>query len=133
MSCSLSLASRCKHLLRIFLIAAGVCSGSAAQFGSSLRIATSVSVTVSPSKALFPVSISYSTHPNAQTSARLSTGLPRACSGLMYAAVPRMIPAAVARAVSVGECVTEGASRGRRHPLKSLRGRSRAASRARRA
>ena len=30
--------------------------------------------------------------PNAQMSARLSTGLPRACSGDIYAAVPRMTP-----------------------------------------
>ena len=48
--------------------------------------------TSSPSNARRPVSISKSTHPNAQMSARLSTGLPRACSGLMYAAVPRMSP-----------------------------------------
>ena len=40
-------------------------------------------VTVSPSKALRPVSISKSTQPNAQMSVRLSTGCPRACSGLM--------------------------------------------------
>ncbi len=38
-------------------------------------------------------------------SARLSTALPRACSGDMYAAVPRTTPACVAAAVSVGECV----------------------------
>ena len=58
-----------------------------------------------------PVSISKSTHPNAQTSARLSTGLPRACSGDMYAAVPRMIPAAcvIAGVVMVGDCDTFGA------------------------
>ena len=42
-----------------------------------------VSETVSPSNAPRPVSISYSTQPNAQTSLRLSTGFPRACSGLM--------------------------------------------------
>ena len=41
------------------------------------------------------MSISYSTQPNAQMSARLSTGLPRACSGLMYAAVPRICPTPV--------------------------------------
>ena len=40
-----------------------------------------------------PVSISNTTHPNAQMSVRLSTGFPRACSGLMYAAVPRITPA----------------------------------------
>ena len=39
-------------------------------------------------------------------SVRLSTGLPRACSGLMYAAVPRIIPACViAGVVIVGDCV----------------------------
>src|SRR5713226_6585069 len=38
-------------------------------------------------------------------SARLSTVLPRACSGLIYAAVPRITPARVGEMVSVGECV----------------------------
>jgi hypothetical protein len=42
-----------------------------------------VSLTVSPWKSRFPVSISYSTTPKAQMSARLSTGFPRACSGDM--------------------------------------------------
>ena len=37
-------------------------------------------------------------------SARLSTGLPRACSGAMYAAVPRIMPASVAAITIVGEC-----------------------------
>ena len=36
-------------------------------------------------------------------SARLSTALPRACSGDMYAAVPRIRPAAVLECASVGE------------------------------
>ena len=40
-------------------------------------------------------------------SLRLSAGLPRACSGLMYAAVPRMTPNCVsAGLVIVGDCVT---------------------------
>ena len=39
----------------------------------------------------------------AQMSARRSTCLPLACSGAMYAAVPRMMPSCVACAVSVGE------------------------------
>ena len=56
--------------------------------------------------ALRPVSISHSTTPNAQTSARLSAAEPVACSGDMYAAVPRIMPARVAPSVSVGECVT---------------------------
>ncbi len=67
-----------------------------------------MSLTVSPWNSRFPVSISKRTTPNAQTSALLSTGLPRACSGDMYAAVPRITPAAVARAVSVGECEISG-------------------------
>ena len=50
------------------------------------------------------MSISYSTTPKAQTSARLSTVRPRACSGDMYAAVPRMMPAAVPVWASVGDC-----------------------------
>ena len=58
----------------------------------------------------------HSTHPNAEMSVRLSTGLPRACSGDMYAAVPRITPAAVPRAVSVGEFEIEGVE----EPLASL-------------
>ena len=43
-------------------------------------------------------------------SARLSTVFPRACSGDMYAAVPRMTPACViAGDEIVGDCVTFGA------------------------
>ena len=41
--------------------------------------------------------------PNAHTSARLSTRLPFACSGLIYAAVPRITPTRVASLVSVGD------------------------------
>ena len=47
---------------------------------------------VAPGKGTRPVNISYSTQPNAQTSVRLSIGSPRACSGLMYAAVPAITP-----------------------------------------
>jgi hypothetical protein len=64
--------------------------------------APSVAKTVSPLKATSPVSNSYSTQPNAQMSARLSTALPRACSGLIYAALPRTTPARVPTAVTVG-------------------------------
>ena len=52
--------------------------------------------TVSPWNACRPVRHSYSTQPNDQMSERLSTARPRACSGLMYAAVPRITPALVA-------------------------------------
>ena len=62
---------------------AGVCAGRALQSGSRSRIAAIVSEIVSPRNAGRPVSISYNTQPNAQMSVRLSTGFPRACSGLM--------------------------------------------------
>ena len=51
--------------------------------GSVFSTAASVSETVAPSNRRFPVSISQSTTPKAQRSARLSTVVPRACSGLM--------------------------------------------------
>ncbi len=59
---------------------------------SRFKTSAIVSLTVSPANSVRPVSISYSTTPNAQMSDRLSTGRPRACSGAMYAAVPRMTP-----------------------------------------
>ena len=64
----------------------------------------------SPPNARRPVSISYNTQPNVQMSARLSTGFPRACSGLMYAAVPRNMPTPVIIAgdVIVGDCDNPG-------------------------
>jgi hypothetical protein len=52
--------------------------------------AAMMSVSVSPVNAGVPASISYNTHPNAQTSVRLSTGFPRACSGLMYLREPEV-------------------------------------------
>ncbi len=48
------------------------------------------------------MSISQSSTPKAQTSVRPSTGLPRACSGDMYAAVPMIMPTAEAGRASVG-------------------------------
>ena len=51
--------------------------------GSFIITAANVSDAVSPSKTRLPPSISSSTTPNAQMSARLSTGLPLACSGAM--------------------------------------------------
>src|SRR3974377_161096 len=66
-------------------------------------IDASVSVTVSPVNACFPVNISYSTHPNAQMSARRSTVLALACSGDMYAAVPSNTPCIVAMRLMVGD------------------------------
>ena len=90
---------RCRHSSTV-----GGSAGSAVQSGSDLMTSASVSDTSSPSKARRPVSSSNSTHPKAQMSARLSTGRPRACSGLMYAAVPSSIPIWVsAGLVMVGE------------------------------
>ena len=85
--------------------AAGVVAGNEVRrsFGSLEKIRPSVSATDSPSNARRPVSISCSTTPKAQMSARLSAGRPLACSGDMYAAVPRIMPICVARLVSVGE------------------------------
>jgi hypothetical protein len=61
------------------------------------------SVAVSPVNSRCPVSISYRMQPNDQTSARRSTGLPRACSGLMYPAVPKSTPRPVIACVRVGD------------------------------
>jgi hypothetical protein len=81
----------------------GVSGGSVSSGIESFNTDASTSETSLPVNARRPVSISKSTTPNAQTSARRSTGLPRACSGLMYAAVPRINPSSVAGLVIVGE------------------------------
>ncbi len=61
----------------------GVSVGSASRSGSSFTTAAMMSVTVSPAKSARPVSISHRSTPKAHTSPRLSTALPRACSGDM--------------------------------------------------
>ena len=81
-----------------------VSAGNRVQSGSLFSTAPRMSCTSSPSNAARPVSISYSTHPNAKMSVRLSTVRPFACSGDMYAAVPRITPAFVAAMLSVGDC-----------------------------
>ena len=78
-------------------------AGTACVIGLIAQNRASVSETVSPAKSCSPVSISYSTTPKAQMSARLSTAFPRACSGDMYAAVPRITPCMVAAPLIVGE------------------------------
>ena len=70
-------------------------AGNSVQSGSRLVMAPSTSADESPGNDRQPVSISYSTQPNAQISVRRSTGSPRACSGLMYATVPITAPSAV--------------------------------------
>ena len=62
---------------------AGVCGGSAFQSGSAFTTSANTSASVVPPNALCPVSISNTTQPYAQMSARLSTPVPRVCSGLM--------------------------------------------------
>ncbi len=57
--------------------------GSRSHSISRIITAAITSEAVSPVKARCPPSISYSTMPNAQMSARRSAGLPFACSGLM--------------------------------------------------
>src|SRR5215472_14159633 len=81
----------------------GVSAGRDFHAGSPPTTAAMVSVTVSRAKAAEPVNISKSTHPKAQMSVRLSASCPRACSGLMYAAVPRITPGIVLLAVVVGD------------------------------
>ncbi len=76
--------------------ARGTSADSDPQAGSDLMTSARMPVTSSPSNALRPVSISYTTAPSAHTSVRRSTGRPRACSGDMYAAVPTMTPIRVA-------------------------------------
>jgi hypothetical protein len=83
----------------------GTPAGSKRQFGSVLRTDANVSEIVSPVNRRWPASISKTTTPNAQISARLSAGRPLACSGLMYAALPRMRCAAVAAAPAAGDLI----------------------------
>ena len=73
----------------------GTAAGSARQSGSVWMTAASTSVIALPLNGCVAVSISYSTHPNAHTSDRLSASRPFACSGLMYVAVPRITPSPV--------------------------------------
>ena len=61
----------------------GASAGITLQSGSDRMMAAMISVVSRPSNARTPDSISYRTQPNAQTSLRLSTAFPRACSGLM--------------------------------------------------
>jgi hypothetical protein len=83
MSRSRCLGSRTRHFCRIPRNRAGVPAGKARQLTCWVRTAASVSLTDSPTNVRCPVSISYTTTPQAQMSARLSTGFPRACSGDM--------------------------------------------------
>ena len=114
MSCRRCLRSLARQRRSSFIKVGGVFGGRADQSGSRCRIAPSESAKLSPENGCRPVSISYSTQPNEKMSLRLSTGLPRACSGLMYPAVPKMTPDIV------GLC-PRGPQAGRRIGLLSIR------------
>ena len=60
--------------------------------------------TVGPVNGGSPTSISYNTQPNEYRSLRPSMASPTACSGLMYAGVPMLVPACVS--VSAPESLT---------------------------
>ena len=101
MSWSRRLASFWRQRVNRRRMLSGVAAGNRVHAGSAPTTAAKVSVTVSRANAGEPVSISNSTQPKAQMSVRLSTGWPLACSGLMYAAVPRTTPAIVPSDVMV--------------------------------
>ncbi len=110
MSRSRRRTSRSRHRSSSARRYGGVAAGSASHGGSSRMTAAMISVADVPSNTRRPDSISNRTTPNDQISARRSTARPRACSGDMYAAVPRMTPASVASSNSVGEADTSGTS-----------------------
>src|SRR5678816_3007157 len=89
----------------------GVSAGTQVQSGSRCRTRERISAVFSPANACCPVIISYSTEPKEKMSLRRSTLRPLACSGDMYAAVPKMTSPAV-NALRVGDCerLDDGAS-----------------------
>lgn len=104
---SRALTSRSRQRAMSARITGGVEAGSAEKSMSARNTAAIVSLIVSALNNCRPVSISYNTTPNAQMSARRSTGRPLACSGDMYAAVPRITP----MAVMAGEVIVGPGSR----------------------
>ena len=87
------LSRHCRTIRQSGAGSSGVSAGTGG--GSLVRIAFSVSTTESPANARRPVSISYRTAPNANTSDRASACWPRTCSGDMYPAVPSRRPSSV--------------------------------------
>lgn len=63
--------------------------------GVLFSIESNSAAVVSPRKGSMPVATSYSTAPNEKRSVRPSSSLPSACSGDMYATVPRALPGLV--------------------------------------
>ena len=83
MSRSRFLESRSRQRFSSLTMLGGVAGGSSFHSIGARRTDASVSETVSPSNARFPVNISKRHAPNDQMSARRSTFVPRACSGAM--------------------------------------------------
>ncbi len=75
--------------------------------GSFSRIDAITLIWLFPSKARFPVAISYSTAPRAKMSDRTSASFPSICSGDMYWKVPTSVPSAVNGVVWVGMAVSD--------------------------
>jgi len=97
------LTLRSRHRRRRSRIFVGVSRGSLSKSIGARSTSASVCEMVSASKRRSPVSNSHSITPKDQISARRSTGLPAACSGDMYPAVPMITPASVTPMVRVGE------------------------------
>ena len=94
--CHRSSGSLARHVATTRSIAGGV-SGCSAETGAGAAdmIAALTLAWLVPSNAFLPVSISYSTAPNAKMSVRASASRPSSCSGAMYWHVPRTVPGAV--------------------------------------
>ena len=116
MACNRCLRSLARAAAQDLADGAGRIGGELGPVGSLLTTASSTSGVVAPGKARLPASISYSTAPNEKISLRRSAARPTACSGDMYAAVPRMTPARVCPIVSVGEFAMEKAAARLRAP-----------------
>ena len=63
--------------------------------GARCRISLNAAAEVAPRNGNFPVAISYNTVPNENRSVRASSSFPNACSGDIYATVPRAEPGLV--------------------------------------
>src|SRR5205807_7733438 len=70
--------------------------------GSFSRIEAATLNWLFPSKARFPVTISYSSAPSEKMSLRPSTSFPCTCSGDMYWNVPTIIPFSVSGELAAG-------------------------------
>ena len=95
MSCSRSRVSFSRQRSITRRTIGGVAGGRCSKSGGLVITDAMVSAAVSRPNTRFAVSISKSTHPNAQMSACGPTSCPFACSGDMYATVPSTLPGSV--------------------------------------